>query len=180
MATRYYLTNKNIGVSSLINKVLTLERGTGATTIRGTTTASGTWISLGYWATKPLVAFTLSGSVSFNLRGLEQNTGANSSFGMRIYKYNAGSLSASLGQASATTELPTSEGVVTASVTPTSTSFANGDILVVEIGIINIGTMNSGRFVDLYFNGTTANASGDSYFTITENTVYQKRVQLTE
>jgi len=179
MATVYYLTNKNIGISSTINRVLTLERGTGVTTTSGTTIASGTWISLGYWATKPLLTFTLSGSVSFNLRGQESNAQANASLGMRIYKYSAGSLSASLGQASATVELGTSETVVTASVTPTSTSFVNGDILVVEIGIINIGSMGGNRSVDLFFNGTTAANSGDSYFTITENTIYQQRTQLT-
>lgn len=179
MATTFYLRDANIGLGAY-NDLLTVNRGNAAANVSGTTTSGGTWISLGYWSTKPLLAFSLSGTVSFNLRGLESNAQANASLGMRIYKYSAGALSSSLGQASATVELGTAEGAVTGSVTPTTTTFANGDILVVEIGIINIGTMGSNRTVTLYYNGPTAAASGDSYFTITPTVTQHRRLQLTE
>lgn len=176
MATVFYLRNLNIGIGAY--SLNTLERGGTATSVSATTTSGGTWISLGFWATKPLVGFTLAGSTSFNLSGLESNAQANASLGMRIYKYTNGVLGPSLGQASSGTELTTAETARTASVTPTSTVFSAGSILVVEIGAINAGTMGNGRTVTLRFNGTAA-ASGDSYFTITENVTYSRRNRIT-
>lgn len=181
MATTFYLRNANIGVGAGGANLLAVpSRGTTATSITTGTTASGTWISMGYWATKPLVGFTLSGSVSMNLRARETNNNANASVGVRLYRFSNGSLSGSLGQISATTELTTTESARTASVTPTSTAFANGDILVMEVGIINIGTMGGGQSVVLFLDGPTAAASGDSYITITENVTFSRRATLTE
>lgn len=175
MATTLYFRNTNIGIATY-NKQAILSRGVTATSVAGTTTSGGTWISLGYWASQPLEAFTLSSSVSINLRGDESNNTANASLGLRLYKWAlSGGLGSSLGQASPTTELGTSEGAVTASVTPTSTAFSSGDVLVVEVGIINIGTMGNGITVNFYFNGPTAAASGDSYFTLTDTVTYARR-----
>ena len=179
MATTFYFRNSNIGLG-VYNDLLTRERGALATSLSGNTVSGGTWVSIGYWAVQPLVGFTLAGSVSCNLRASESNAQANASIGMRIYKYSNGTLSGSLGQASGITELTTSETATVRSVTPTSTVFANGDMLVVEIGAINIGTMGAGRSVSFFFNGPTAAASGDSYFTITENVLYKNRTRLTE
>lgn len=176
MATVFYLRDLSIGIDAY--RLSTLERGGSATSIGVATTSGGSWISLGFCATKPLEGFTLAGSVSFNLMGLESQAQANASLGMRIYKYTNGVLGSSLGQASSGTELTTSEMVRTASVTPTSTVFSAGSILVVEIGAINVGTMGS-RTVEFFYNGPTAAASGDSYFTITENVTYNRRNRIT-
>lgn len=180
MATTFYLKNDNIGLGIYNKLSSTLRSFDPAVNTSITTTSGGTWISLGYWATKPLVGFSLTGAVTFNLRGLESNAQANASLGMRIYKYSNGTLGSSLGQASATVELTTSQTTVTGSVTPTTTTFNAGDILVVEIGVINIGTMGSGRTVTFFYDGPTAGASGDSYFTITPNITRHRRVQNTE
>lgn len=180
MSTTFYIKNDSIGLGTYNKLSSPLRSGDAATSVTGTTTSGGTWISLGYWATKPLVAFSLSGTVSFNFRAAESNAQANASLGMRIYKYSNGALGSSLGQASATTELGTSEAVITGSVTPTTTTFNAGDILVVEIGIINIGTMGNARTVTFYYDGPIAGASGDSYFTITPTITRQRRVQNTE
>lgn len=175
MATTFYLRSANIGRATY-NRFASLMRGGGVTSLAGTTTSGGTWISLAYFCTKPLVGFTFSGSASVNLRGDESNGLANATLGCRFYKLSqAGSLSASLGQANGSAELQTTETAVTGSVTPTSTAFANGDMMVMEIGITNFGTMGNGRTVNFYFNGTTAAASGDSYITLTENVVLRDR-----
>lgn len=112
-----------------------------------------------------------------NLRGAESATQANASLGVRLYKYSGGSLSASLGQPAALTELGTTEGAVTATFTPTSTAYASGDIIVVEVAITNGNgvTMGNGRTVTFYYAGPTAAASGDSYITFTENFLFKQR-----
>lgn len=176
MATTLYFRNANIGIATY-NQLASTLRGDTAASTAGTTTAGGTWISLGFWATKPLQPFTLAGSVSVNLRGDESNQQANAGLGVRIYKWAAATktLGSSLGQASGGAELGTAEGAVTGSVTPTSTAFLAGDVLVFEVGITNVGTMGTGRTVNFYFNGPTAAASGDSYLTLTENIVQHRR-----
>lgn len=174
MATVFYPQSANIAVNTY-NKLASLMRGAAATSVAGTTTSAGTWISLGYWCTRPLVGFTLAGSVSINLRGDESAPQANATLGCRLYKLSGGSLSASLGQATGSVELGATESAVTGSVTPTSTAFANGDQLVLEIGIVNVGTMGAGRTVNFYYSGPTAAASGDSYVTLTETVTLQRR-----
>lgn len=180
MATTLYLRAANMAASPATRLSSTL-RGASATTVTGTTTSGGTWISLGHWATRALEAFTLSGSISMNLRGDESNTQANAGLGLRVYKWTAsGGLGSQLVQINNTTELGTSEAVRTGSGTPTSTSFAAGDLLVVEVGIIAAGgTMGANRTVTLYIDGPTASASGDSYFTITENILLRDRARAT-
>lgn len=178
MATNFYLRSNNTAIGGY--ELSGLERGAAVTTITGTTVSGGTWISLGFWATQPLAPFSLSGTTSFSLRGDESNNTANASFGMRFYKWTrSGGLGASLGQLSATVELLTSESAVTASGTLTTTTFAGGDVLVVEVGIINIGSMGNARTVTLYLDGPTAGASGDSSFTITPNVVLAYRQRTT-
>jgi hypothetical protein len=185
MATTFYPSSFSIGIATYGNgatgKTALFERGASAASIAGTTTSGGTWISLGYFASQPLVEFSLSGTVTCNLRGAESSTQANASLGVRIYKWTkAAGLGASLGQASATVELGTTEGAVAATVTPTTTEFLSGDALVFEVGIINIGSMGNNRTVTFYFNGPTAAASGDSYITITPSVILQRRLTFTE
>lgn len=185
MPTTFYPRDLQIGIATYgngaVGEFASVDRGPTAQSVTGNTTAGGTWISLGYWATKPLVGFTLSGTVSVNLRGLESNAQANASLGVRIYRWQrVGGLSASLGQASSTTELATTQATRTATVTPTTTVFSSGDALVFEVGIINIGTMGGGRTVTFFYNGPTAGASGDSFFTINPTVTAQRRAVVTE
>lgn len=179
MATTLYFRNLLTGLDPLYSELLTLERGGGNTFISGSTVSGATWVSLGFWMTSPLVAFTFAGSASMNLRGYESNNQANAGLGARFYKWVRGTgVGASVLNLASTVELSTSEGVQTASGTPTSTAFASGDALVIELGIVNVGTMGSARTVWFYFNGPTAGASGDSYITITENLVFQRRARI--
>lgn len=186
MATTFHLRMANIGISpygdvNSFGGLLDTQRGASATQSSSTSVASATWVSIRYFISRPLAAFSLSGAITCNLRGSEAANQANASLGVRVYKWNPTTgLSASLGQASATVELGTTEGVVTASVTPTTTAFADGECLVFEVGAINIGTMGGGRLVSLFHDGPTAGASGDSYITITPNVTPQRRVTLTE
>lgn len=184
MPTTFYPRAQQIGLATYGNgangELAALSRGATSTQASVNTTAGGTWISLGFYATPPLQSFSLSGTVSVNLRGLESNAQANASLGLRIYRLSAaGVLSASLGQASSTVELGTAEAARTASVTPTTTTFNNGDSLVFEIGAINIGTMGGGRSVTFFYNGPTAGASGDSFVTINPTITMKQRTAIT-
>lgn len=184
MATTFFLRNSDIGIATYgtgaTGNLSTVIRGTTAVaTYSATSVSSGTWVSLGYFATQPLINFSFSGAITCNLRGDEANNNANASLGVRFYRWNKTvGLSASLGQASATVELATSETAVTANLTPTAAAFADGDSLVFEIGIINIGTMGA-RVVNFYFNGA-AGATGDSFITINPNVSFQRRLIFTE
>lgn len=181
MATQLFLNNAimSLRYSGFAVRVAGRSRGALINSLSNSTTSGGTWISLGFWSTAPLEPFTLSGSISFNLWGFESNNTANASLGLRLYKYNSSTgFSASLGQATNTTELGTSSGVVTASVTPTSTAFDAGDILAFEVGAVNVGTMGAGRTVTVNFNNSAVGADGDSYVTITENIVERNRVRI--
>lgn len=179
MATTLYFRNLLTGLDPVYNELMRLERGATATSIAGTTTASGTWISLGYWSTMPLVGFTFSESTSMNLRGNESNAQANAGLGARFYKWVRGTgIGASLLNLASAVELGTAEGAQTATGTPTSTAFDSGDALIIEVGITNVGTMGGNRTVTFYFNGPTAGASGDSYVTLTENLIFQRRAHI--
>lgn len=179
MPTTFYLRNNNIGVNSY--RVNTLERGASVATLTINTTSGGTNISGGFWATKPLAGFTLSGSVTISTRASESNAQANAGMRYRLYKWSPSSgLSAALLTLTQAAELTTTNATVSLSGTPTSTVFANGDVLVVEVAITNVGgTMGAGRTVDVTYNGATANATGDSFFTITENVALKQRVTTT-
>lgn len=177
MATTLYLTNDTVGIATY-NELARPRRGNVSTSVSGTTTSGGTWINLNWFATPPLEPFSFSGTTTFNLRGLESNAQANASLGARFYRWNpSAGLSASLFQLSAATELGTAEGAVTATGTPTTATFASGDILVIEIGIINIGTMGSNRTVTFFYDGPTAGASGDSYVTLNPNLIFKNNVR---
>lgn len=177
MATTLYLTNLVVGIPTY-NQLARPLRGNGVVSTTGNTTAGGTWISLDWFSTPPLEPFSFSGTTSFNLRGLENNAQANASLGARFYRWNPGSgLSASLFQLSSATELGTAEAARTATGTPTAANFASGDILVIEIGIVNVGTMGGGRTVTFFYDGPTAAASGDSYVTLNPNLVFKNNVR---
>lgn len=177
MATTFYLRNDSVGITTY-NQLATILRGPTATSITGNTEAAGTWISLTWFATPPVETFSFSGTTTFNLRGSENNPLANASLGARFYSWSpSAGLSASLLQLSATVELGATEAAVTATGTPSTVTILSGYVIVVEIGIINIGTMGAGRTVTFYYNGPTANASGDSFVTLNPNIVFRNNVK---
>lgn len=173
------MTSYSIAANSY--NAATLARGSGAaasTPINVATVSSGTWVSIGFWATRAVEPFTFAGSVSFNLWGLENNTQANAGLGLRIYSFTAaGGLGSQIIQISSSTELTGSAAAYSASGTPSSTSIASNAILVFEVGAVNIGTMGSGsgRTVDFFYDASSAAAQGDSYVTFTENIVLRNR-----
>lgn len=177
MATTLYLRNAAIGIATYGADTLMMTRGATADTLSVNTTQGGTWRSIGYFSTRPLVGFTLAQSVSINLRGLESAAQANASLGIRLFKWTrTGGLGSQIIQIASGTELTTSEAARTASGTPSSTTFAAGDVLVAEVGAVNVGTMGAGQSVTLYFNGPTASASGDSYITLTDDVIVHRRI----
>lgn len=181
MPTTFYLRSSNIAIN-VYNDLAALERGPSTTTLSANTVSGGTWQSIAFWATKPLQAFTLSGTITMNFWGQESANQANCSLGLRVYRWiqSSQTLSASLGQATNTTELSAAQiQVRTATVTPTSTAFQDGDVLVLEAGLVNVGTMGAGQSGTLYFDGPTASASGDSFVTINENVLFHRRVVTT-
>lgn len=185
MATTFYLRSANIGISGY--RLNALGRGAGsvqidtATATSGTTTSGTANIAGPFFATPPLVGFTFAGSVTVSCRGSESNGQANAALRYRLYKWSPVSgLSAAILTLTQTAELTTTDAAVSLTGTPTSTTFANGDCLVLEVALTNAGgAMGSGRTVGLTVNGATANAAGDSFFTITENVLLKQRATTT-
>lgn len=179
MATTFYLRNANIGVAGY--RFGSLSRGAASANLDIATAASGTDISGGFFATPPLVAFTLSGSVTVSCRASESNGQANAGMRYRLYKWTrSGGLSAALLTLTQAAELTTTDAAVSLSGTPTSTAFATGDVLVLEVAITNVGgTMGSGRTVTVTHDGATSGAAGDSYWTINENVLLKQRAMAT-
>lgn len=183
MATTFYLRSDTIGI--LGYRMNSLSRGATASSIvittanSGTTTAGTANVAGPFFATKPLKGFTFSGSVTASCRAFESATQANAALRYRFYKWDrsTNTLSAAILTLTQSTELGTTDAAVSLTGTPTSTTFNDGDALVMEVALTNAGgAMGPGRDVTLSVNGPTSNASGDSYFTLTENVV---RKQLT-
>lgn len=173
MPTTFYPLNRNIGIATY-NRFADSLRGTGSATIGGTTTTGD--VAIAYFTTHPLVGFTLSGSISINVWGDEQNATTNYGAKCIVYKWNlASGLSAALATIT-TGEFATTPGVVTGSATPTSTVFANNDHLVFYFLFTPVGAGANNRTVNFYYNGATAAAQGDTYVTINENVTYSRRV----
>lgn len=177
MPTTFFLRNDSVGIQTY-NQLATVTRGNAVVSTTGNTTAGGTWINLAWFASPPVDTFSFSGTTSFNLRGLESNNQANASLGLRIYRWSlSGGLGAQLQELRSTVELGTTEAARTASGTPTTVTIPSGEILVFEVGIINIGTMGGGRTVTFYYDGPTAGASGDSSVTLNPNIVFKNNVK---
>jgi hypothetical protein len=137
----------------------------------GTVESSATIGASLFWVTYGVAPVTISGTITANLRAAESNTAANYAVGCKLYKVNAGgNVAAAFAQGSNTTELGTTEGASSISLTPTSTVFADGD----RIGALIFycspsgSTSASGRTATGFWNGVSSAASGDTFFTFTE------------
>jgi len=184
--TKLYLHDAASDVSGY--KEATVSLGPANTTAVTNTVASGTDIQVTKtgggatvaWITAPFqTAVTISGTVTCNVYGGESATSANAAFRCRLYKYSGGSEGATFMTANMTTELNTSTTTVRNwTGTPTSTSFAAGDRLVIKMFLENCatsgcptGTMAGSQTVTLGYNGTTAGSNAASYVQTTENLV---------
>lgn len=180
MPTTFYLQNGGAGYSGY--NVARLSRGSGVTTatvdttnggtdIQWTLTSGGTALS---FCTRPLSsAVTISGTVTVNVWAVESATQANAGFRMKLYKLTPGGTKTLFATLDRGAELPTTIAAQNYTGTPTSTSFAIGDRIVMEPYITNVGTMGNGRTCDMTYSGGTAAASGDSYVTFNETVLVQ-------
>lgn len=189
MATLIYPSSSLIGVfittpsSSGTARLGRMTRGTGAVSTNVSITGSS-FVTIGIWATRPLAGFTFSGSVTANLRASVSNAQANAGISCRFYRWvrATNTLSSQLLQISSTSSLTTSEVAYSITGTPAaSTTFADGDILVMEVGTVLLSgaSYGNGRSATFYYSGPTANATGDSYVNITENVTIRNRSRIT-
>lgn len=151
----------------------TSRSGYGSTSAFGGATAAGPkTICCGGYTTRPFAAaFTLAGTITFNLCALETNGLANAGLVCRIYRYrpSTNSLTLVVNDSAKGTELGTSESAQNWSVTPTSTDIAVGDQLWLLIGMKDAGgTMAAGYSVQGFVDGASG-GSGDSWIQLTEN-----------
>lgn len=175
------LTRGGVAVSSglsattaLLSATLTngsvVEAWPGTTYALPASTAGGNINSsiVNVWITNPLSAVTVAGSITVNLRALEDNAMANYGVGAEIYRLSSGTLTR-IGINNSTTELGTSEAARSFTISPTSTALASGDQLVIVPFFLAVGGAASGGFnSNCFWNGPTSAASGDTFVTFTE------------
>jgi predicted acyl esterase len=124
-----------------------------------------------YFLSQPLAAgFTLSGSISINLWGLESNMAANAALALRIDKVSAKDFTlVTVSDSKDDAELGTAAAAMTWTTTPTSTVFAKGDRIRVVVYFDDAAAnMASGHTLTFRYGHTVANTA-ESWFEITEN-----------
>lgn len=153
--TTVYFCDSSYGVSDIsVDTVTRIARLTAAGSNyddSAATVASGTQIqftsggSAVCYATAPLEAVTISGSVSVTMYARESNMSANIGGHLKVYRRSTGGALTLIGSASDGVEFGTAYGNMTWTITPTSTAIASGERLVFRWYIENVGTMNSGH-----------------------------------
>lgn len=183
MATTLYIRDSTAVISGFRNMLIT--RGASVTTGVVNTVASGTEIqwtktaggSVLEWISGrvPAGGFTLAGTMTFNIWGVESNAQANAGGRVRVFKRtDAGSVTEVGGGPYSDGVEMTTNAAYNWTGTPTSTAFAENDRLICRYYITNAGgTMGGSRTVTLNYDGPTAAASGDSYFQINENVTFK-------
>jgi len=125
------------------------------------------------WLSDPLSAgFTISGTVTAHLWGLESASAANAGYSFNVYRWAAScgcvvsALSASASGASAEWTTSSAVNATPPTITATSTNFVTGDRLFIVIFNIDAGGTQtaSSRTMTVNYNGATG-VSGDSYIT---------------
>jgi hypothetical protein len=179
MTTTLYLLGQASDLdTNWTKRVLHPVRGDGSVGYVTNTAASGTAIQVTdvaggnaqAWYSPPLAGVTISGPLTFNVRGLESNAAANACAGIKIERCdNSGASLSTMGQTNVTgTEYTTSDAASNHTYTLTSTTLATGDRLKVTLYVNNVGTMGASQTVTNTVGGTSAAAAGDSYITLTE------------
>lgn len=177
MATTLYLRLESESSSPITSHTfedqLATTRGGGVSSQTVTTTASGNHIETPSWWIYRVNAVTISGTITFNFWGLESAMTVNAGLACVISRYDGSGnfVSDVVAQGNANhadgVELGTSAAVMAWTATPTSTSFADGDWIVVKPHVDAVGTMGSGA-VDFNYGGSTGGSNGDSFVTFTE------------
>ena len=181
MATKLFLhdavfDNPISFLPGLDKRALDDVQGALGTSRDNTTTASGNHIlvtpaSTFYWSyiVNPV---TITGTITVNLWGLEDVMTTNAQLAVVISRYDAASnfISDVVAQGNAAhakgVELGTASAAQNWTITPTSTTFSRGDVLVLVVHFDAIGTMAAGNG-RLTYDAATG-TSGDSYISFTE------------
>lgn len=188
MATKLFLRDtSNSGIGNFYDMVGSAGSSTSTgvvnttasgTEIQWTRTAGGTvleWIS----GRVPSGGFTLSGTMTFSIWAQESNMLANCGARARVFKRAANGTETEVGGGPYNdgVEFGTSTGEFDWTGTPSSTSFAENDRIVVRYYITNAGgTMATGYTCTITYNGADA-ATGDSFFQINENVTFKAEPQ---
>jgi hypothetical protein len=128
------------------------------------------------WVSDPLDAdVTISGSITWNLRALEAAMAANVAINARLEVIDGATGALTLiDQTANATELGTAEAAANFNETPAAgVACKRGDRLRCRVfGDDGGGNMASGNTFTFFANGPTGGASGDSYFTLTEDLTF--------
>lgn len=119
-----------------------------------------------------LRAFTLSGTVTFNIGALESNTSANATIKAKLERCNnVGTVQSTVCDSSFGTELTATAGQKNWTVSPTSTAFAHGDWLKLTLQVTDATsvTLVTGYTVTIRYNNAT---TYNSYVSLTETPTY--------
>lgn len=160
--------------SGWLSRLLSTARGATATNFT-TNTVAGTTLGveiagLREWISEPLAAdVTISGTVTFNLWGLESSMSANVGFQVVVERLDhLGAVISTVVDSERGVELGTATSVHNWTAAPTSTSFQKGDRLRVRVAGNDVGTMASGFTFTFDYDSPTAGVTGDSYVSFTE------------
>lgn len=136
--------------------------------VQWTKTGGGTLLA---WISAPLnSAVTISGTVTLNTWAKESAVACNCGVQVTVHKYTGGAEQAAFLNTEQAVELGTAIANQNWTATPTSTSFAVDDRIVVKWWINDAGgTMASGRTVTGDYDGATAAADGETFVQFTEN-----------
>jgi hypothetical protein len=121
------------------------------------------------WFSPSLVGLTISGTVTFNLWGLESNLAANCGFDVLVERVNAaGTVQSTIVRSEHGTELGTTAAVKNWTAAPTSTTLNNGDRIKVTVFANDAGgNMASGQTFTFDY-GAGTGVDGDSFVQFTE------------
>ncbi len=190
MATNFFLRSLVSSLGGAGDRVASQMRGRAANTATTTAVAGGTNIQVTLtaggqavqWFTEPIsAAVTISGTVTPNIRGLENVGTVNAAAGVLIERCdNAGSvLSTIVPDTVVGLEYGTSESARTANITPTSTAMSVGERIKITLKVRNAGTMAAGTVSNMY-NGLNTAATGDTYIRFTEDIITDEVIEITQ
>jgi len=159
------------------------SRGVSATTATAASIA-GTTVGIEFvsgavaleWLSEPLSAdFTISGTITGNLWGLESTMNDNTAINFVVDKVDGATGAVTqIAKSARVTELGTTPATVNNfPVTPTSTACKRGDRLRIRPFIDDIGTAMIVGTTTFSYNGPTAAVAGDSYVQFTENLTFE-------
>jgi hypothetical protein len=136
--------------------------------IQVTDTAGGTVVD---WFTRPLQAVTLGGAVRCNIRALESASAANVSLRCEIAVVAGdGSGAVAWAAGNTTSEIATVEVAFTSTIYGADVAISSGQRLRIRILIDDVVdvAMGASQTATLFYAGTSASASGDTWLTFTQ------------